>query len=65
MLLNKVGRPSYHLPLCMLVWGVISAATSACTSFANLLVCRFMLGFIEAAFVRDLDEAMEIYLIDL
>jgi hypothetical protein len=37
----------------MVVWGVISTATAATTSFRGLLVCRFFLGFVEAAyFVR-------------
>ena len=50
MLLNKLGKPSIYLPACMLVWGTISAATAACKSFGGLLACRFVLGFVEAAY---------------
>jgi len=34
----------------MVVWGVISAATAATQNYAGLIVCRFMLGFVEAAY---------------
>jgi MFS family permease len=34
----------------MIIWGVISAATAACTSFGGLVACRFFLGVVEAAF---------------
>ncbi|KAI5777933.1 major facilitator superfamily domain-containing protein [Geopyxis carbonaria] len=50
MFLDKIGRPSLYLPTCMVLWGVISTATSACQSFGGLLACRFVLGFIEAAY---------------
>ncbi|RAO67156.1 uncharacterized protein BHQ10_003168 [Talaromyces amestolkiae] len=50
MILNKFGKPSIYLPACMVVWGVISTATAATTSFRGLLVCRFFLGFVEAAY---------------
>lgn len=35
----------------MIVWGVISAATAACTNAAGLLAVRFFLGFVEAAYL--------------
>lgn len=50
MILNKIGKPSIYLPICMLVWGVISGLTAACTSFGGLLAARFILGFVEAAY---------------
>jgi hypothetical protein len=34
----------------MVVWGVISAATAAVTSFGGLIAIRFFLGFVEAAY---------------
>jgi hypothetical protein len=34
----------------MIVWGAISAATAACKGFGGLIACRFMLGFVEAAY---------------
>jgi hypothetical protein len=53
MLLNKLGKPSRYLPACMIVWGCISGATGGVSSYGGLIACRFMLGFIEAAyFVR-------------
>ena len=53
LFLNKIGKPSLYLPSCMIVWGVISAATAACKTFGGLIAVRFMLGFVEAAyFVR-------------
>ncbi len=50
ILLNKFGRPAVYLPSCMIVWGIISAATGAVQSYEGLLACRFFLGFVEAAY---------------
>lgn len=50
LFLNKIGRPAIYLPTCMIVWGVISGATAGCESFGGLIACRFMLGFVEAAY---------------
>jgi hypothetical protein len=37
----------------MILWGIISTATAAAHNFAGLVVIRFFLGFVEAAyFVR-------------
>lgn len=53
-MLNKFGKPAIYLPVAMVTWGVISAATAAAQNFAGLVVIRFFLGFIEAAyFVSD------------
>ena len=53
LFLNKIGKPALYLPTCMVVWGIISGATAACHNYAGLIACRFMLGFVEAAyFVR-------------
>lgn len=53
MILNKFGKPSIYLPGCMLAWGIISTCTAATKSYGGLLACRFILGFVEAAyFVR-------------
>lgn len=49
-ILNKIGKPSLYLPGCMTAWGVISTATGATTSFGGLVACRFLLGFVEAAY---------------
>ncbi|CAG8975270.1 hypothetical protein HYALB_00007971 [Hymenoscyphus albidus] len=50
LFLNKIGKPAIYLPSCMVVWGVISAATAACQNYGGLIACRFMLGFVEAAY---------------
>lgn len=34
----------------MIIWGGISTATAACQNYGGLIACRFMLGFIEAAY---------------
>ncbi|KAK6206819.1 hypothetical protein QIS74_13307 [Colletotrichum tabaci] len=50
MLLNKIGRPALYLTGCMAVWGVLCACSGATTNYAGLLVTRFLLGFVQAAF---------------
>ncbi|KAF2138079.1 uncharacterized protein K452DRAFT_353306 [Aplosporella prunicola CBS 121167] len=50
LFLNKIGLPAVYLPACMIVWGIISGATAGVQSFAGLVVCRFFLGFVEAAY---------------
>ncbi|RYP27642.1 hypothetical protein DL767_007572 [Monosporascus sp. MG133] len=50
LFLNKIGKPAIYLPTCMIVWGVISAATAEVTNFGGLLAIRFFLGFVEAAY---------------
>ncbi|KAK6067875.1 major facilitator superfamily transporter [Seiridium cupressi] len=49
MLLTRV-RPSIYLPVCMTLWGAVSACTAAVKDFRGLVVCRFFLGFLEAPF---------------
>ncbi|KAI4275664.1 MAG: hypothetical protein LQ337_003057 [Flavoplaca oasis] len=50
LFMNKIGKPSLYLPTCMVIWGVISAATAAAENFGGLLAIRFFLGFVEAAY---------------
>ncbi|KAF2726383.1 retrograde regulation protein 2 [Polychaeton citri CBS 116435] len=50
LFLNKVGKPALYLPGVMAVWGAISACTAAANSYAGLVVVRFFLGFVEAAY---------------
>lgn len=49
-MLDKIGKPAPYLCLFMTIWGVISTCTAATQSYTGLIVCRFCLGFIEAAF---------------
>ncbi|KAI8629922.1 major facilitator superfamily domain-containing protein [Xylariaceae sp. FL1651] len=50
LFLNKIGLPGIYLPVCMIVWGIISAATAAVKNFGGLIAVRFFLGFVEAAY---------------
>ncbi|TFK55474.1 MFS general substrate transporter, partial [Heliocybe sulcata] len=50
LLLNWVGKPSLHLPICMIIWGMISCLTGVTHNFVGALLTRFFLGFVEAAF---------------
>ncbi|KAF3021462.1 hypothetical protein E8E14_009024 [Neopestalotiopsis sp. 37M] len=50
LFLNKIGKPALYLPTCMIVWGVISAATAGVKNFGGLIAVRFFLGFVEAAY---------------
>lgn len=47
-------RPSLYLPGCMAVWGVLSLCTGLVQNAAGLYTTRFFLGFVEAAFYREL-----------
>lgn len=57
MILNKVGKPSIYLPGCMMAWGILSTCTGAVQSYGGLLACRFILGFVEAAYFVGLCDA--------
>jgi MFS family permease len=50
LLLNKFGKPSLYLPTAMILWGIISTATAGAQNYAGLVVIRFFLGFVEAAY---------------
>ncbi|KAK2466175.1 hypothetical protein APHAL10511_001817 [Amanita phalloides] len=50
MFLNYIGRPSLYLPICMMIWGMISCLTGVAKNFVGALLTRFFLGFVEAAF---------------
>ncbi|KAF9247255.1 major facilitator superfamily domain-containing protein [Melanogaster broomeanus] len=42
--LNRIGKPSIYLPGCMAIWGGMA------TTYTGVLVTRFFIGFVEAAF---------------
>ncbi|TFK28785.1 sugar transporter [Coprinopsis marcescibilis] len=48
--LNWIGKPSWYLPFCMVVWGGICCLTGITHNFVGALLTRFFLGFVEAAF---------------
>lgn len=41
----------------MVAWGIVSTATAATTTFGGLVVCRLLLGIIEAAYFVGLPTA--------
>jgi hypothetical protein len=47
-------RPSIYLPTVMAVWGMLSALVGAVHNASGLYALRFLLGFVEAAFYREL-----------
>jgi MFS family permease len=50
LLLNHLGRPSLYLGFFVCAWGLVSALTCLVKSYAGIIVCRLMLGFMEAPF---------------
>jgi MFS family permease len=50
LFLDRIGKPALYLPSCMVIWGTISTLTAAVQSFTGLLLVRFFLGFVEAAY---------------
>jgi MFS family permease len=51
MFMNRISRPSLYLGCVMLVWGLISTLTGVVNDFKGMVVVRFFLGFVEAAFL--------------
>ncbi|KAI2468474.1 MFS general substrate transporter [Annulohypoxylon bovei var. microspora] len=51
MFTNRIERPSLYLSCAMLLWGLISTLTGNTNNFTGMVVVRFFLGFVEAAFL--------------
>lgn len=51
MFINRIPRPSLYLSAVMLIWGMMSTVTGIVNNFAGMVVVRFFLGFVEAAFL--------------
>lgn len=51
MLINGLERPSRYLSIVMLIWGLISTLSGVVNDFKGMVVTRFFLGFVEAAFL--------------
>lgn len=49
--INRIQRPSLYISLVMLVWGLISTLTGNVQNFGGMVAIRFLLGFVEAAFL--------------
>lgn len=51
MLINYIQRPSLYISAAMLTWGLISTLSGNTKDFTGMVLVRFFLGFIEAAFL--------------
>ncbi|KAI1486405.1 major facilitator superfamily domain-containing protein [Biscogniauxia mediterranea] len=51
MFINKIQRPSLYIAAAMLLWGLISTLSGNAHNFTHMVVIRFFLGFVEAAFL--------------
>ncbi|KAI9803753.1 MAG: hypothetical protein M1825_001633 [Sarcosagium campestre] len=50
LLLHRIGKPALYLSSCMAIWGTTSTLTGVTKNFEGLIVCRFILGLVEAAY---------------
>lgn len=48
---SEIARPSWYIAVCMLLWGFLSTITGEAKTFSHVIVIRFFLGCIEAAFL--------------
>ncbi|KAK4169696.1 tartrate transporter [Cladorrhinum sp. PSN259] len=51
IIINRISRPSLYISVVMLVWGLISTLTGNVNNFGSMVAVRFLLGFVEAAFL--------------
>ncbi|KAJ6787524.1 hypothetical protein PWT90_10856 [Aphanocladium album] len=51
MFINRISRPSLYIACAMLVWGIISTLSGNAKGFGSMVAIRFLLGFVEAAFL--------------
>lgn len=52
MIVEKIKRPSAYLGVAITLWGMISTLTGNVQNFKGMILIRFFLGFVEAAFLR-------------
>ncbi|EIM85213.1 MFS general substrate transporter [Stereum hirsutum FP-91666 SS1] len=50
LIMHAIPKPRLFMSGVVVIWGMISALTSQCHTFSSIAVCRFFLGFVEAAF---------------
>ncbi|PIL33374.1 MFS general substrate transporter [Ganoderma sinense ZZ0214-1] len=50
MILNRISRPSYYIPTCVVLWGLTSALTGVAKNYSGILAARIFVGVPEAAF---------------
>ncbi|KAL7954599.1 major facilitator superfamily domain-containing protein [Trichoderma compactum] len=51
MFINRITRPSIYIGCAMTLWGLISTLSGLANDFKDMVVIRFFLGFVEAAFL--------------
>ncbi|KAF7562468.1 hypothetical protein G7046_g1665 [Stylonectria norvegica] len=51
MFINRIQRPSLYISCAMLIWGLVSTLSGNAKNFTGMVLIRFFLGFIEAAFL--------------
>ncbi|KAJ5936878.1 hypothetical protein N7466_003328 [Penicillium verhagenii] len=51
MFINRISRPSIYISVAMTLWGLISTCSGLAQNFKHMVVIRFLLGFVEAAFL--------------
>ncbi|KAJ5463820.1 hypothetical protein N7475_008764 [Penicillium sp. IBT 31633x] len=51
MFINRISRPSLYLAGVILLWGLISTLSGNTKNFGHMVGVRFLLGFVEAAFL--------------
>lgn len=51
MFINRISRPSLYLSSVVMIWGLMSTLTGIVNNFTGMVLVRFFLGFVEAAFL--------------
>ncbi|KAJ5481122.1 hypothetical protein N7539_007016 [Penicillium diatomitis] len=51
MFINRIQRPSLYIAVSMTLWGLISTCSGLAGNFGHMVAIRFLLGFVEAAFL--------------
>lgn len=51
ILINLISRPSFYIGAIMALWGTISLLSGLSQNFTHMVVIRFFIGFVEAAFL--------------
>lgn len=51
MIINRIQRPSIYIAISMTLWGLISTLSGNAKNFGHMVAIRFLLGFVEAAFL--------------
>jgi sugar phosphate permease len=51
MFINRISRPSLYISVAMFIWGLVSTLSGVAKNFTGMVLIRFFLGFVEAAFL--------------